>query len=280
MLADILQYEFLARGLFSGLLIGLLAPLVGMFLVVRRFSLLADTLSHVSLLGVAVAVFFKLPIFLGALLGALLGGAGMEWLRRSGRVMHEAILALFLSGSLAAALVFLALVQGVNIRLFSYLFGSITTVSPADLWWLLALSIGIVLFLLLSYRKLFLIALDEDLARVDGVSVDRYNLLFILLASLVVAAAFPIVGVLLIGALMIVPVLSAMQWRLSFRLTLLLSVALAEVAVIAGFLLAYQFNLPSGATIVLTALGIFLLSLAGNGIFVAYLKQKNVSLLS
>ncbi len=278
MLADILQYEFLARGLFSGLLIGLLAPLVGMFLVVRRFSLLADTLSHVSLLGVAVAVFFKLPIFLGALLGALLGGAGMEWLRRSGRVMHEAILALFLSGSLAAALVFLALVQGVNIRLFSYLFGSITTVSPADLWWLLALSIGIILFLLLSYRKLFLIALDEDLARVDGVSVDRYNLLFILLASLVVAAAFPIVGVLLIGALMIVPVLSAMQWRLSFRLTLLLSVALAEVAVIAGFLLAYQFNLPSGATIVLTALGIFLLSVAGNGIFVAYLKQKKALL--
>lgn len=274
MLSDIFHYDFLVRALLSGVMIGILAPLVGMFLVVRRFSLLADTLSHVSLLGVALAVFFKLPIFLGALAGSLLGGAGMEWLRRSGRVMHEAILALFLSGSLAAALVFLASVEGVNIRLFSYLFGSITTVSAADLWWLVTLTLGIILFLLLSYRKLFLIALDEDLARVDGVSVDRYNFLFILLASLVVAAAFPIVGVLLIGALMIVPVLSAMQWRLSFRHTLLLSVGLAEVAVVVGFLLAYQFNLPSGATIVLTALGVFLLSFTGNSLFVAYLKQK------
>lgn len=274
MLADLLQYDFLMRALLSGLLIGILAPIVGIFLVVRRFSLLADTLSHVSLLGVAVAVFAKLPVFVGALAGSLLGGIGMEWLRRSGRVMNESILALFLSGSLAAALVFLASVQGVNLRLFSYLFGSITTVSAADLWWLAVLTLATLLFLVLSYRKLFLISLDEDLARVDGVPVGRYNLVFILLASLVVAAAFPIVGVLLIGALMIVPVLSAMQWRLSFRSTLFLSLLLAELAVIAGFLLAYHFSLPSGASIVLAAIGIFLISLVGNYACTAYIKQK------
>ena len=172
MLLDFLQYEFLTRALMAGMLIGLLAPIVGLFLVVRRFSLLADTLSHVSLLGVALALFFKLPLFLGALAGSLLGGVGMEWLRRSGRVMNEAVLALFLSGSLAAALVFLASVQGVNLSLFSYLFGSITTVSEFDLWWLLALVLLVIIFLILTYRKLFLVALDEDLEGL-GIAVDE-----------------------------------------------------------------------------------------------------------
>ncbi len=274
MLLDFFQYEFLTRALLAGVLIGFLAPLVGLFLVVRRFSLLADTLSHVSLLGVAVALFFKLPLFLGALLGSLLGGMGMEWLRRSGRVMNEAVLALFLSGSLAAALVFLASVQGVNLSLFSYLFGSITTVSSIDLWWLLVLVLVIVLFMVVAYRKLFLIALDEDLAKVDGVSVDWYNFLFILLASLVVAAAFPIVGVLLIGALMIVPVLTAMQWRLSFRQTMILAVMLAELSVVSGFILSYQFSLPSGATIVLAAIGFFILSFIWNSYILPYIRVK------
>lgn len=274
MLTDIFQYDFLLRALLSGLCIGFLAPLMGMFLVVRRFSLLADTLSHVSLLGVALAVWFKQPIFLGALFTSLLGGFGMEVLRRSGRVMNEAILALFLSGSLALALIFLSLAKGVNVNLLSYLFGSITTVSQLDVALLISLSVVILLFVLVTYRKLFLIALDEDLARVDGVSVNRYNFFFILIASLVVAAALPMVGVLLVGALMIVPVLAAMQWRLSFRSTLLLSVVLAEAAVILGFLLAYQLNLPSGATIVLTALGIFIFSFLGSSLIMAYISQK------
>lgn len=260
MLVDIFQYEFLMRAFLSGLCIGILAPLMGMFLVVRRFSLLADTLSHVSLLGVALAVWLKQPIFLGALFTALLGGFGMEALRRSGRVMNEAILALFLSGSLAFALIFLALAEGVNVNLLSYLFGSITTVTREDVILLIALTALILLFMLAAYRKLFLISLDEDLARVDGVKVNRYNFFFILIASLVVAAALPMVGVLLIGALMIVPVLAAMQWRLSFFATLITGVAVAEISVVAGFFFSYYFNLPSGATIVLVAIGIFLLS--------------------
>ena len=260
MLSDILQYEFLVRAFVSGLCIGILAPLMGMFLVVRRFSLLADTLSHVSLFGVALAVWLKQPIFLGALFASLLGGFGMETLRRSGRVMNEAILALFLSGSLAFALIFLALAEGVNVNLLSYLFGSITTVTREDVMLLGSLTITILLFMFAAYRKLFLIALDEDLARVDGIKVNRYNFFFILIASLVVAAALPMVGVLLVGALMIVPVLAAMQWHLSFIATLVMSLVMAETSVVIGFLLSYHFDLPSGATIVLVAIGFFLLS--------------------
>lgn len=260
MIEDILQYDFLARALMSGVLLGVLAPVIGQFLVVRRFSLLADTLSHVSLLGVALAVFSGIPIFFGALGAALLGGFGMEVLRRSGKVMSESILALFLSGSLAFALIFLAVSQGVGFNLLSYLFGSISTVTTLDLRILGALSIFTTIFLLTSYRKLFLISLDEDLARVSGVSVSKYNSFFILLASAVVAGSISIVGALLIGALMIIPVLGAMQWKLSFFATLLVGILIAEISVIVGFITAYRYDLPSGATIVLISLGLFLLS--------------------
>lgn len=256
-MSDFFQYDFLMRALIAGILLGMLAPVIGQFLVVRRFSLLADTLSHVSLLGVAVAVFFRWPIFLGALSAALFGGLGMESLRRSGKVMSESILALFLSGSLATALILLAVSNGTNINLLSYLFGSISTVTKIDLWILLALLFAAASFLIIGYRKLFLLSLDEDLARASGVPAERYNVLFILLASAVVAGSIGIVGALLIGALMIVPVLAAMQWRRSFLATLLLSIIFAEFSVVAGFFSSYQLDLPSGATIVLWAIATF-----------------------
>ena len=259
-MTDFFLYDFLGRALIAGLLLGILAPLVGQFLVVRRFSLLADTLSHVSLLGVALAVFFQFPIFIGALIASLLGGLGMEILRRSGKVMSESVLALFLSGSLALALVMLAVSDGVNVNLLSYLFGSITTVTAADLGTLSVLLGGAIIFLFFGYRRLFLLSLDEDLASVSGVSTSRYNTLFILLASAVVAGALTVVGALLIGALMVIPVLAAMQWRRSFLETLFLGIGLTELAVVTGFFVSYQLNLPSGATIVLCALALFVIS--------------------
>lgn len=262
MIEDFFQYDFLRRALLAGIILGVLAPIIGQFLVVRRFSLLADTLSHVSLLGVALAVFFGFPIFLGALGASLIGGLGMELLRRSGKVMSESILALFLSGSLAFALIFLAVSQGVGINLLSYLFGSISTVNVLDLVILGVLFISVIILLFSSYRRLFLISLDEDLARTSGVAVSRYNMLFIAVASAVVAASIGIVGALLIGALMIIPVLAAMQWKLSFLRTLFLAVCFAELSVILGFYAAYRFNLPSGATIVLFSIGTFLFSYA------------------
>jgi len=264
MITDFYQYDFLSRALIAGLLLGVLAPLIGQFLVVRRFSLLADTLSHVSLLGVALAVFFQFPIFIGALATSLIGGLGMEALRRSGKVMSESILALFFSGSLASALVLLTVSDGVSINLLSYLFGSITTVTATDLAILFVLLIAAFIFLSFGYRKLFLLSLDEDLARVSGVSAVRYNMLFILLASAVVAGSITVVGALLIGALMIVPVLAAMQWQCSFLKTLFLSIGLAEAAVITGFLVSYQLDLPSGATIVLCTLLSFIISYLAN----------------
>lgn len=251
------QFDFIVRSFEAGLLLAVIAPIVGMFLVVRRYSLLADALAHVSLLGVALAVFFKIPIFIGALFTSLLAALGIEHLRRDGRVFGEAIIALFLSSSLALSVIIMSLSHGLNVNLLSYLFGSLTTVTSFDVVILFILMIVILLFLLSSYRELFLFALDEDLAKVSGVQVRFLSNAFMVLAALTVTAALQMVGVLLIGALMVVPVLTAMQWRRGFRTTLLLSVACSLFSVVSGFFLAYFFNLASGGAIVIVAVLLF-----------------------
>ncbi len=258
-LIQLFQFDFLVRALEAGILLAVIAPIVGMFLVVRRYSLLADALAHVSLLGVALALLFHIPVFIGALCTSLLAALGMERLRISGRVFGEAIIALFLSSSLALSVVILSAAQGLNANLLSYLFGSLTTVRSADVLILAVLALVIIVFLFLYYRELFLFALDEDLARVSGVSVRIISTVFVVLAAVTVTAALSMVGVLLIGALMVVPVLAAMQLRLGFRMTLLFSVLFSMISVLTGFVLAYQFDLASGGVIVITAVFLFVI---------------------
>lgn len=261
---EIFQFDFLIRALEAGLILSIIAPVVGIFLVVRRYSLLADALAHVSLLGVALALLFQIPVFIGALVASLIAGLGIEHLRIEGKVFGEAIIALFLSSSLALSVVIMSASGGLNANLLSYLFGSITTVTGGDVWILLALAIGIIAFFLFFYRELFLFSLDEDLARVSGVRVRLLNTAFIVFAAVTVTAAMQMVGVLLIGALMVVPVLSAMQFRKSFRKTLFLSVVFSMLSVVSGFVLAYHFNLASGGSIVIVTVLFFVLSYVVN----------------
>lgn len=260
-LTTLLHFDFIVRALEAGFILGLIAPVIGIFLVVRRYSLLADALAHVSLLGVALALVFQIPVFVGALVTALVAAFGMERLRVSGRVLSESIIALFLSSSLALSVVVMSLSHGLNANLFSYLFGSLTTVTGNDVLILFLLALFVFGFLFFFYRQLFLFAIDEDLARVSGVRVRLLNAVFVALAAVTVAAAMQIVGVLLIGALMVIPVLTAMQWKRSFRMTLVLSVVFSLVSVFFGFILSYVWNVVSGGAIVMVAVGLFLLTI-------------------
>lgn len=257
---SLFQFDFIVRSFEAGLLLALIAPIVGMFLVVRRYSLLADALAHVSLLGVAIALFFQIPIFIGALVTSLLAALGIERLRREGRVLGESIIALFLSSSLALSVVIMGFAHQLNVNLLSYLFGSLTTVTQMDVYILFILAVVVVFFLFFFYRKLFLFALDEELARVSGVRVQMLSGVFMALAALTVTASLQMVGVLLIGALMVVPVLTAMQWKFGFRTTLLLSILFSFLSVIIGFFLAYTLNIASGGSIVIVAVFFFILS--------------------
>ena len=263
---EIFQYDFMVRALVAGIVVGTIAPLIGVFLVVRRYSLMSDTLAHVSLAGIAVSALLNTPPVITAVVTTLLASLGIEKLRQTRRLFGEAVLALFLTSSLAFAVVIFSALRGLNGNLLSYLFGSITTVSPNDVWVIGVLGVVVVVLMLYFYQRLFAVAYDEDVAQAQGLPVQRLNLLLVMLAAITVSLAMRIVGVLLIGALMVIPVMGAMQYQLSFRRTTVLAILFSLVSVLMGLMLSFTLNLASGGTIVLVALGLFLLSLVWRSI--------------
>ncbi len=258
---EIFNYDFMVRAFQAGIAIGIVAPVIGMFLVVRRYSLMADTLAHVSLAGVAVGLLLAVNPIFSAIALSVAAAVGIEGLRNSKRVFSESVLALFLSGSLAVAVVILSIAKGFNANLFSYLFGSISTVSPTDVWITVALAAVVFLSVFLFYKELFFVSFDEEVAQASGLPVKRLNLMIVILAALAVALSIRIVGVLLIGALMVIPVIAAMQYGRSFRTTLFISVAFSLISVIVGLFSSYYLDIASGGAIVLVALAIFLISI-------------------
>lgn len=254
---EIFQYSFIVRGLEAGLLIGIIAPLIGIFLVLRRYSLIADTLSHVSLAGVAIGLLTGMNPLLTALGAASISSLAIEKLRSSKKIYGETALSIFLSGSLALAVVLIGLAHGFNVDLFSYLFGSIVTVRQSDVYYVLGLSFVILTLLSLFYKELVYISFDEDASRVSGLPVKTLNNLFVLLSAAAIALAIPIVGILLISALLVLPAVTALQLRKSFKTTLIIAEIISVFSIITGIILSFYFNIASGGTIVLVMLAIF-----------------------
>ncbi|HEU0050860.1 MAG TPA: metal ABC transporter permease [Patescibacteria group bacterium] len=254
---EIFQYGFMDRAFIAGFIVAILAPLIGLFLVVRRYSLLADTLSHVSLVGVATGLLLGFNPLAGALGASTIAAIGMERLRTNRKIFGESILALFLSGGLALALVLLSLANGLNVSIFSYLFGSIATVTSQDLFVMVVCGVLIAGLMLFLFRRFFLISFDEELAKVNGLPVVYLNILLMVLAAATVALAMQVVGSLLVGALMVIPVLTAIQFGKGFKMTAALGIMISLLAVISGLIISFYLNLPSGASIVVLCLIFF-----------------------
>ena len=263
MIAEMFQYDFMQRAFLAGGMMAFIAPAIGIFLVTKRVSLTADALAHVSLAGVALGLLFGFSPSLGALLLAVAAAFLVETLRLQKKLSGDTALALILSGGLALAVILLALAKGINADLFGYLFGSITALTSSDVFFILALGAGTLVVLWFFWKELFLLALDEQLAKTSGVPVAMLHFLLAFVTALVVVASLRIVGALLVSALMIIPVAAALQARRGFLQTLLLSFIIALAAVFGGLTLSYVLNIPSGATIVLSLLLFFFISLAG-----------------
>lgn len=245
------------RAFIAGAIIAVIAPLIGSFLVVRRFSLVADTLAHIALAGVAIGILTKTQPLIATVVTTMISAIFIERIRASKNIPGEVVLAMFLPGGLALSVILMSFAHGFNADLFSYLFGSITTVQSQEIWLMLFLGMGVVATIVLLYKKLLYTVFDEESAKVSGIPVALVNLLLILLTAIIVSLSMRVIGILLIGALMVIPVTTAMQIAISFRHSLFLAIFFALIAVIAGLFIAYYFNLPAGGTIVLISLGIF-----------------------
>ncbi len=255
---DIFQYSFVVRGLEAGVIVALIAPLIGIFLVLRRYSLIADTLAHVSLAGVALGLLLGINPILSALGITVVSSLGIERLRKTKRIYGESALALFLSGSLALATILLSLGHGFNANLFNYLFGSIVTVTRTDVLTIAALAVIVVITLAAFYKELIYITFDEESAQVNGIPTRRINMILIVLAALTISLAIPVVGILLIAALIVIPVVAALQLRKSFTQTILYAEGISLVSVLAGIFTSFYLNLSTGGTIVLIMLAVFI----------------------
>jgi len=257
---DFLQFGFMQRAFAAGAVMAVVCPLIGVFLVPRRLSLIADTLAHVALAGVALGLLVGASPVLGALVVTVAGALGMERLRSRGALQGDAALAVFLSGGFALAVVLISLARGFNADLFAILFGSILTISPADVWLILALGAVVVTTILLSYRRLFAITLHEDLARTSGVPVTALNLMLTVLTALTTVVAMRMVGVLLVSAMIVIPTLTGFALGGSFRRATAVAIVTALASVGIGLTAAYYLSLAAGGAVVLTTLLLFALA--------------------
>jgi zinc transport system permease protein len=257
MLPEFLEHAFMQRALVAGVVTAVVCPAIGVFLVPRRLSLIADTLAHVALAGVALGLLLGVSPILGAFVVTLGGSLGIEALRTRGALRGDAALAVFLSGGFAVAIVLIGLGRGFNVDLFALLFGSILTVSPGDLGLVLALGLGVAALVGLFHRQLFAITLNEDLARTSGIPVGRLNLLLTVLTALTTVVAMRMVGVLLVSAMIVVPTLTGFALSRSFREATAIALGSALLAVVAGLAAAYHLGLAAGGAIVLASLALF-----------------------
>ncbi|MCF6331611.1 MAG: metal ABC transporter permease [Sulfurimonas sp.] len=261
---EIFEYEFMQRAFLAGIIIAVLASVSGTFIVLRRYSMISETLAHSALVGVAVGLVAGYNPLWIAVIVAILSAWLIEYLRGNFSLYSDAVLSIMLSGSLAVAVIIVSLGGAFNNSLFSYLFGSILSVSKEDVITIFifgTLSLGI---LLLYSKELYFIAYDEEVAKVSGIKVKFLNFLLVTVVAIIIALSIRVVGSLLIGALMVIPTISALQFKLNFFKTSLLSLSFAILSVICGMMFSYHLSLPSGATIVLSVLSIFVLSLVVN----------------
>lgn len=253
---DIFTEYFFQRALIGGLLIGLTAPLMGVFLVLRRLSMIGDTLAHVSIAGVALGFLINVyPIGVG-LLFALLASFGIERLRKAYKTYAELSIAIIMSGGVALATLLFTIGKGFNINVMSYFFGSIYTLDNTDLWVVGGVAAIVVAFVLINYKEMFLLFFDEDAAGVSGLPLRFYNIMITMLTALVISVSIKIVGALLVSSLLTIPVACSLLVARSFKHSIFWSILFSELAVIAGLVSAGIWDLAPGATVVLLLIAI------------------------
>ncbi|GGM35909.1 metal ABC transporter permease [Paraliobacillus quinghaiensis] len=269
MLTQFFTYEFLQNTFYTGLLIGFIAPLLGTFVVVRRLSLIADALSHVTLGGIAFGLLMEkkyglafITPFYSGMVFSVIGSMFVERLRSVYKAYQELAIPIILSGGVGLSVIFISLADGFNTDLYSYLFGSVSAVSRNDLWSILTITVIVLVVLLLFYKELFMLSFDEEHAIVSGIHAKRIHFLFIVLTALVISASIRIVGVLLVSALMTLPVAASIRIAKGFKQTILFSVIFGELSVIIGLITGYYFEIPPGGTIVMTSIFILLATIS------------------
>lgn len=257
---ELFSYGFMQRAFLASLLIGLVCSVIGVFAVLRGITFIGAGTAHAAFAGVTLAFLTGIPPFFMAVVFGLSTVWVTTYVQEKGKMKPDVPIGVFYTFTMALAIFFIGLMKGYRPEVFAYLFGSILSVTPADLIVILALSVTILFVLALFFKEFHFISFDQEMAEASGIPAKKLSFLLLNLISLSVVIALKAVGAILVFALLVIPAAAAQQWAHNMRTMMLYSGLIGVAASWAGVLLSYWFDVPSGATIVLLAAAIFLLS--------------------
>jgi zinc transport system permease protein len=269
MISGLLHYEFLQNAFITGIIIGIIAPLLGVFVVVRRMSMIADALSHVALAGIAFSLllqknFISLaglnPLYCGMAF-SVGGSLFIEKLRTIYKHYQELAIPIILSGGIGLSVIFISIADGFNADLYGYLFGTVSAVSRSDLYLIIGVGLAVIITLIMFFKELFLLSFDEEHAKASGIPSQAIHFIFIILVALVIAASMRVVGILLVSSLMTLPVAASLRFAKGFKQMIAYSIIFGEISVMGGLTLSYELDLAPGGTIVILAVLILIIAI-------------------
>lgn len=268
-------YEFMQRAFQASILISLIAPMLGLFLILRRQSLMADTLAHVSLAGVALGLLVSINPTWTNIIMVVIIAILLEYLRMLYRTYSEVSIAILMSGGMALALFLMSLNQGgTTLNINQFLFGSIVTISTQQVWMLYLLA-GIIVILYIIFRKaMYVLIFDEETAFTAGLPIKTMSIAFNVLTGVTIAIIMPIVGSLLVSAILILPAAISMRLSRSFASTILLGIPIALTGMLSGLFTSYEYGTPPGATITLILLALFVIAIIVKKVMKQNQKEK------
>ncbi|MDA9471186.1 Zinc ABC transporter, inner membrane permease protein ZnuB [Enterococcus sp. 5H] len=275
---EMLSYEFMRKAFLAATFISVIAPMLGVFLVIRRQSLMADTLSHVSLAGVALGFFLNWNPDIMTLVVVIIAAIILEYLRMIYSTYSEISIAILMSGGLALALVLMNLSGGNSAAsIQSYLFGSIVTITWQQVIILAVLFVILVVLFCLFKRPMYVLTFDEDTAHVDGLPIHWMSMMFNVITGVAIAVMIPIAGALLISAIMVLPAAIGMRIGKGFNTVIIISVIMGLIGMLTGLTGSYYLETPPSASITLIFIGLFILVSIFRKLIMTIQRNKKIS---
>ncbi|MBQ2661349.1 MAG: metal ABC transporter permease [Clostridia bacterium] len=252
LISEMFSYSFLSRAVIVGILVALCAALLGVTLVLKRYSMIGDGLSHVGFGAMSVAIAMNAAPLAVAIPVVVIAAFLLLRLSEKAKLKSDAAIALISTSALATGVIVTSLTSGLNADIYSYMFGSILAMSDGDVYLSLSVALVVLVLYVIFYNKIFAITFDEDFAQATGIKTRFYNVLIATLTALTVVVGMRIMGTMLISGLIIFPALTAMRVCKSFRTVVIFSTVISAVCFFAGMVLSYTLGTPAGASIVAT----------------------------
>jgi ABC-type Mn2+/Zn2+ transport system permease subunit len=261
---EILSFTFMQRALAAALLIGTVSAIIGVYVVLRGLAFIGAGIAHASFGGVALGFLLGINPILAAVVFCLVTAWGIAWTSRRAEVREDTAIGIFFAATMALGILLIGLMRDYNVDLFGYLFGSVLAVTQEDLWLSLGLGVGVLLTVGLFFKELLFVTFDPEMAQVSGLPASALYVLLLSLMALAIVLSIKVVGIILVSALIVIPAAAAYQLTEDFRWMMLLAVVIGNLSAVIGLFLSYELDTASGATMVLTATAVFLLSAAAS----------------